>query len=53
MGRRVDTGICGNPGCNKEFTVKVPWQKYCSDRCRLVAWVLGKAKRFMDGRKKD
>jgi hypothetical protein len=31
-------GVCGNPHCKREFTMKTPWQKYCSDRCRLIAW---------------
>jgi hypothetical protein len=53
MRRRVDTGICGNPGCNKEFTVKVPWQKYCSDECRLAALVLRKVQITMTFKKKS
>lgn len=37
-------GVCGNPQCKRDFTVNVPWQKYCSDRCRLIAWALNKVK---------
>jgi len=25
---------CEAPDCNKEFTVKMPHAKYCSDKCR-------------------
>jgi hypothetical protein len=25
-------------GCRKEFAPKKPWQKYCSDTCRRLAW---------------
>ena len=33
---------CSNPGCSKEITLNRPWQKYCSDRCRLIAWAIKK-----------
>ena len=35
-------GVCQNPQCKREFTLNVPWQKYCCDRCRFEAWVLRK-----------
>ena len=53
MKKGSSKGVCSNPQCKREFTINVPWQKFCSDRCRLIAWVLDKAKGFMDGRKKD
>jgi len=37
------TRLCENQGCKREFTVNRVWQKFCSPRCRLVAWALGKA----------
>ena len=24
--------------CSKEIVMKVAWKKYCSKRCRLIAW---------------
>jgi len=28
--------------CKIPFTKKTPWHVYCSDRCRLEAWILKK-----------
>ena len=53
MKKRSYKGLCGNPQCGREFIIKVRWQKYCSDRCRLVAGVLSKANGLTDGGKKD
>jgi hypothetical protein len=30
--------LCEN--CKASYERKTRWQKYCSDRCRLEAWVL-------------
>lgn len=42
--------VCGNPQCRREFTMNVPWKKYCSDRCRLIAWALNKGKSLSENR---
>lgn len=26
--------VCEAPDCNKEFTIKMPHARYCSDKCR-------------------
>jgi len=36
--------ICGNPGCQGNFVKKRPWQKYCSDQCRMEGWIFKKAR---------
>lgn len=34
---------CLRVGCHKRFEKTVPWKKYCSDTCKLIAWALRQA----------
>ncbi len=38
---------CGNPFCEAELTGR-KGKKFCSDRCRLDAYVLRRAKKMID-----
>jgi hypothetical protein len=48
MAKRLTKGVCANPQCRREFTINVPWQKYCSDRCRFVGWVLSRVRFYSE-----
>ena len=30
--------IIGCQVCGKEIETKIYWRKFCSDKCRLIAW---------------
>ena len=34
--RKKAKACCGT--CGKEIVLRVSWKKYCSARCRLIAW---------------
>jgi len=32
--------ICERFGCNEKFEKIVPWSKYCSQKCKHLAWAI-------------
>jgi len=44
---------CENPRCGKRYFKRMPWGKYCSDKCRMEGWVFNKARLLLGDGKKD
>jgi len=37
---------CARRRCRSSFLVQTPWHRYCSTRCKQIAWYLAQADRW-------